>query len=238
MKSYMILYIMSFMNTNEHDAIEKPRKMKTQQAYEFIRSRILDGTYRPGDRVVIDRIAAALNLSIIPVREAIRQLEADGFVQIIPYSGAIVQLMNNTDYEETQWVLSILDGGATLLAAGKITPQDISELEAINHSMQAALDDLDFEKFGQLNMQFHEVIYQRCGNSYLMDRLKLTWQRLAQVRKAMFSFVPRRAKESIREHRELIQLFKEAAPPAKIEEFARQHKLKMLTGVQQRIENK
>ncbi|HMM22642.1 MAG TPA: GntR family transcriptional regulator [Selenomonadales bacterium] len=208
--------------------------MKTQQAYEFIRSRILDSTYRPGDRIVIDRVAAELNLSIIPVREAIRQLEADGFVQTIPYSGAVVQLMDDTDYEETQWVLALLDGGATSLAALAMTPQDIEELEALNKAMQQALDDLEFAQFGELNRKFHDTIYQRCGNTYLIDRLRLTWQRLAQVRKAVFSFVPRRAKESIAEHEELIQLFKAAAPPEKIEEFARQHKLKMLYAVKQR----
>lgn len=210
--------------------------MKTQQAYEFILAKILDGAYRPGDRVVIDRVAVELNLSIIPVREAIRQLEADGFVQTIPYSGAIVQLMNDCDYEETQWVLSILDGGAAFLAAKAMTEQDIDELEKVNDAMQEALDNFEFEEVGELNKKFHEIIYQRCGNSYLVDRLRMTWQRLAQVRKAVFSFVPRRAKESIQEHKELIQLFKESAPPEKIEEFARRHKLRMLSAVKRRKE--
>lgn len=208
--------------------------MKTQQAYDFILSRILQRTYRPGDRIVIDHVAADLNLSIIPVREAIRQLEADGFIQVIPYSGAIVQLMNDTDYEETQWVLSILDGGAAFLATGHLTPADIETLQNLNDAMKEALANFEFEEFGELNKQFHETIYQRCDNAYLIGRLRLTWQRLAQMRKAVFSFVPRRAKESIAEHEEMIRLLQASAPPEKIEEFARQHKLRMLHAVMHR----
>jgi Transcriptional regulators len=221
------------METKNNVTAAKPR-IKTRQAYDFIRSRILDGFYRPGDRIVIDRVAAELKLSIIPVREAIRILEADGLVQTIPYSGAVVQLMDDTDYEETQWVLAVLDGAAALLAAGKLTPQDLAALESKNGAMRAALDDFEFVQFGELNREFHETIYNRCGNAYLIDRLKLTWQRLAQIRQALFSLVPLRARESITEHADLIRLFKEAAPPNEIEDFARRHKLKMLTAVKQR----
>lgn len=226
------------MNKNDinNTEAEKPRLVKTQLVYEFIRSRILDGTYGPGDRVVIDRVATELNVSISPVREAIRQLEADGLIQITPYSGAVVQLMNSTDHEETHWVLSFLDGGATFLAAGNMTEQDIHELEKINQAMQEALEDMDLEQIGILNRKFHEVIYERCGNAYLVERLQQTWQRLGQVRHTIFTFMPRRVKESIKEHYELIQLFKDNAPPKQIEEFARQHKLRALQAIQQRKE--
>lgn len=222
------------MNKNSGNNTEtvKPRLVKTKLAYEFIRSRILDGIYRPGDRIVIDRVANELNLSISPVREAIRELEADGFVQMIPYSGAVVQLLNIKDHEETHWVLTFLDGGATFLAAGQITEQDINELEKINQDIQEAFDDLDFEQIGELNRKFHEKIYERCGNDYLIDRLQQVWQRMEQVRRSIFTFMPRRVKESIKEHYELIQLFKEKASPETIEEFARRHKLRALSAIQ------
>jgi DNA-binding GntR family transcriptional regulator len=208
--------------------------VKSRKAYEFLRSRIIDGTYRPGDRIVIDRVASKLHLSIIPIREAIRHLEADGLVQNIPYSGPIVQLLNESDYEETQWVLALLDGGAAFLAAKSLTKRNITKLERLNEAMERALDDLDFEQVSELNKKFHYTIYEKCGNEFLVDRLKLCWQRLAQIRKSIFSFVPRRTRESIKEHKELIHLFKTAASPEKIEEFARQHKLKMLTALQHR----
>ncbi len=114
----------------------KPPTIKTKQAYEFIRAKILDGTFGPGHRIVIDALAQELHISSIPVREAIRQLEADGLVQVIPYSGAVVQLVNEGDFEETLIVLGILAGAATALASKFITPQDIKTLENMNEAMK------------------------------------------------------------------------------------------------------
>jgi DNA-binding GntR family transcriptional regulator len=209
---------------------------KKQQAYEYIRSGISDETYPPGSRIVIDRIARELKLSIIPVREAIQQLEADGYIQIIPYSGAVVQLMNESDFQDTIGVLAVLDGAATAFAAPKLTSQDIDRLESINEAMREALYNFKFEQVGELNRKFHEVIYKRCGNPYLHDRLKLTWQRLSQIRKSVFSLVPHRAKDAIREHEELIRLIKKRASAAELERFIRQHKLNMLTAFLNRKE--
>lgn len=223
-------------NSNNNETKEKPRMVKTKLVYDYIRSRIMDGGYRPGDRIVIDRVAAELKLSISPVREAIRQLEADGLLQITPYCGAVVQLMNSSAHEETHWVLSFLDAGATFLAVEHVTEQDISELEKINKEMQEALDDLDFELIGVLNRKFHEKIYERCGNSYLIDRLQQVWQRMEQIRKAIFTFMPRRAKDSIKEHDELIKLLKEKTAPDKVEAYARQHKLRALNAIKHRME--
>lgn len=226
------------MNTNDinNSEKEKPRVVKTKLVYDYIRSQIIEGVYRPGDRIVIDRMAAELRISISPVREAIRQLEADGLIQTIPFCGAVVQLINSNDHEDAHWVLSLLDSGATFLAAAHMTEQDINELENINKEMQQALDDLDFELIGVLNRRFHEKIYERCGNAYLIERLQQVWQRMEQVRKAIYTFIPRRAKDSIKEHAELIQLFREKVTPAELETFARQHKLRALSAVKNRLE--
>ncbi|GAB6891676.1 hypothetical protein JCM14450A_26820 [Geobacillus stearothermophilus] len=70
--------------------METKAKNKTQLAYEYILSRIENGVYGPGYRVVIGQIARELGLSSIPVREAIRQLEAEGLVEFKPYTGAVV----------------------------------------------------------------------------------------------------------------------------------------------------
>ncbi|MDR3590470.1 MAG: GntR family transcriptional regulator [Negativicutes bacterium] len=222
------------ITNNKAKPNKQPTISKKQQAYEYIRKQILDETYTPGSRIVIDRIARELNLSSIPVREAIHQLEADGYIQVIPYSGAVVQLMNETDFQETMGVLAILDGAATAFASKTMTAQDIEELENRNKAMKEALYNFEFEQFGELNREFHEFFYEKCGNAYLIDRLRQTWQRLSQIRKAVFSFVPNRAKEAVREHEELIELIKASAPPEEIEKFIRQHKLNMLTAFQRR----
>ncbi|MDR3592014.1 MAG: GntR family transcriptional regulator [Negativicutes bacterium] len=212
--------------------IKETTKMnKKQEAYGFIRSQILNGTYGPGYRIVIDRVARELGLSSIPVREAINQLGADGLIEVIPYTGAIVQQVNETDYQEAAFVMLVLEGAATALAANYLTTQEIKAIEKINRLMEKALDNLDFEQVGELNAKFHAAIHDRCGNSYLIERLNQVWQRISQVRQASFPFAPQRARESIREHDGLIELLKQKASSAQIEDCVRQHKLNTLQAV-------
>lgn len=207
---------------------------KKQKAYEFIRAQILEGKYDPGFRIVADRVARELDLSVIPVREAIQQLEADGFIQVIPYSGAVVQLINECDYQETMDVLAILEGVATARAVNHLTPEEICELENLNKSMNEALYNFEFELFTQLNREFHNAINNKCDNLYLIDRLSQAWQRIRQVVQAGFAFAPQRLRESVAEHDQLIKLIRETAPEDEIEKFVRQHTLNTASAVKKR----
>lgn len=213
---------------------DKKNISKTQYAYETIRSRITEGVFGPGHRIVIDQIAKELKLSAIPVREAIRQLEADGFIQYKPYSGAIVSMIDETEYLETLSVLAILDGYATALSSKVITEQRLTSLAEINREMDESLYNFEFERFGELNRKFHSVIHDNCGNSYLTEAIRQASQRIDRVRRSVFTFVPQRARESIREHTRMIEMLREQASSAEIEEFARQHKLNTVRAFQNR----
>ncbi|WP_257347388.1 GntR family transcriptional regulator [Pseudalkalibacillus decolorationis] len=213
---------------------QKDKMSKTEYAREFIRSRIVDGTYGPGYRIVIDQIAKQLKLSIIPVREAIRQLEADGLIQYKRYSGAIVSKINEKEYLETLSVLAVLEGYATALSSRLITVEAINKLEYFNTGMNEALFNFEFEQFGELNNKFHTLIYENCGNSYLKKEIKQIWQRMDRVRKSGFTFVPQRIRESVKEHDLIIKMMKNHEDFSKIEEYARQHKLNMVSAFQSR----
>lgn len=216
-------------NPNQHSTISK-----TQYAYEFLRSKILEGVYVPGQRIVIDQIAKELGTSTIPIREAIRNLESDGLIQYKPYSGAIVSAINETEYIEVLSVIAILEGFAASLSARHLTAQNFNELQQLNDQMDEALTNFEFEKFGQLNRKFHAVIFEKCGNTFLIDQIGLAQQRLDRVRRSIFTFVPQRARQSIEEHVAIINLFKENAPAHKIEEVVRQHRINTLIAFQNR----
>lgn len=204
---------------------ETPRTIKKQEAYQFIKDNILSGNYGPGYRIVIDRVAKELKLSIIPVREAIQQLQADGLIENIPYSGAVVKQVDEVDYQEATYVMLVLEAAATALAADSLTGDDLADLERINSEMREALGNLDYELVGALNVKFHAAIHDKCGNSYLIERLQQVWQRISQVRRANIAFAPQRASASIDEHGQLIVLLKEKAPKPTIEDYVRQHTL-------------
>ena len=207
---------------------------KTQHAYNVIKARILDGTYAPGQRIILDQIAKEVGSSTIPVREAIRQLEADQLIEYRPNSGAVVQMINETAYVETLQLLAVLEGFATSLSAPCLTPEVIDQLKNINEEMKDCLAQYDLEHLGKLNRQFHLTIFEMCPNKSLVTLIKQTTDRMDTVRYSGFTIFPKRAVYSVQEHDQLIELLINKASPSKIEAFARQHKLNTLKAFEER----
>lgn len=197
---------------------------KTEYAFEIIRNRILQGVYEPGDRIVIDQIAKELEISHIPVREAIRQLEADGLILFKPNIGAVVQFFNEEEFYEVMAVLAILEGYAAAQSALVLSHDHIKELEKINADSKIAIENFDLEEYGRLNHKFHETIIEQCKNHYLQEMIQQVWRRLTQARSTIFLFVPKRSKSSAEEHEKLVELFKNKASADEIEAFVRNHR--------------
>jgi DNA-binding GntR family transcriptional regulator len=198
---------------------------KQERVYQRIRERILSGAYGPGYRVVIDALAREFEVSALPVREAIRRLEAEGLVVYRANAGAQVAPADPELFDEEMTVLAVLEGFATALAAPQMSKQDIDRLTEINDSMVEALEALDPLTFGSRNQEFHSVIYERCPNASLVELLDDVARRLDAIRRTVFVQIPYRGSESVAEHRRLIELIADGAPAAKIERAAREHKL-------------
>jgi DNA-binding GntR family transcriptional regulator len=207
---------------------------KHQIAYNVIRSRILNGTYSPGHRIVIDQIAKELSLSAIPIREAIRNLEADGLIEYIPYKGAVVTQINENEYLETLTTLAVLEGYATMLSSQFIPKEKIADLRKINKKMEEEVEQYHFKNFGELNLSFHNLIFEFCGNRYLKEKIHETEARLDAIRRRGSTFMPIRPKQSVEEHEQLIVLIETNQPLETIEAFARRHKLNTVESFRKR----
>ena len=201
---------------------------KQQYAYQVIRSRILDGRYPPGSKLVIDQLARELQTSAIPVREAIRLLEADSLISFKPYSGAIVTPFDEEAYLETLSVLAVLEGFATAESSTHFPHEKLEDLRAYTILMEDALDSLDFSLFSNYNKEFHKLTYKYCTNQFLKEQIHSTWERLATVRKQGTTMKPSRMKRSIIEHYQLIEMLEKRENPNKIEKFTRDHKMNTL----------
>ncbi|MGH2893301.1 MAG: GntR family transcriptional regulator, partial [Solirubrobacteraceae bacterium] len=116
---------------------------KQQQVYEVLRERILGGVYGPGFRVVIDQIAVEFAVSALPVREAIRRLEAEGLIVYRPNAGAQVAPAEPAQFEDNMTVLALLEGYATALAAPLLTARDLAALDRCTDDMVAAMGRMD-----------------------------------------------------------------------------------------------
>ena len=213
---------------------EKKVKSKKDQAYEWIRSRILNHEFGPGQRIVIDQIAKELGLSIIPVREAIRKLEADGLIEYKPNIGPIINMIDEVEYVEALKVLSVLEGYATALSLERMTDEVIASLKQMNQQMKIALDEYELEKFGKLNRGFHRTIFELCGNCYLMQEIDRINGKLDAVRRSIFTILTSRPKQSVVEHDQLIELFDRRASFEEVETFARNHKMNTVIAFEKR----
>jgi DNA-binding GntR family transcriptional regulator len=198
---------------------------KQERAYRTIRERILSGVYGPGYRIVIDTLATELEISAVPVREAIRRLEAEGLIVYRPNAGAQVAPAEPGLYDEELTVLAVLEGYATALAAAEMGPADVERLRTINDRMVEAMERIDSLSFGRLNQEFHAAVYACCPNSSLVELLEDVGRRLDAIRRTVFVQIPYRGSASIEEHGRLIALIEAGAPFAEIEAAAREHKL-------------
>ena len=204
---------------------ELARLSKSERAYRVIKSRISDGSYGPGYRLVLGVLAKDLAVSTVPVREAIRLLEAEGFVQFERNVGAQVAAINPVEYRYTMQTLAIVEGAATGLAASRLTPGALDRAADINGALRASLRAFDPRAFTRLNHEFHEVLFGPCPNPHLVDLVHRGWARLAAIRESSFSFVPGRARESVAEHDRLLALLRAGAGPERVEQCARAHRI-------------
>ncbi|MCA5891933.1 GntR family transcriptional regulator [Isoptericola sp. NEAU-Y5] len=179
---------------------------KSQRAYTFIRERIDDGRYVPGYRLVLGQIAGEADMSVVPVREAIRRLEAEGLVTFERNVGAQVALLKETEYQHTMETLALVEGHATALSAPHLTPAQLDAARAVNERMRRCLDDFDPHRFTELNLEFHTVLFTPCPNPHVLDLVHRGWRRMRALRDSSFSFVPGRARESVAEHDHILDL--------------------------------
>ena len=197
---------------------------KSEQAYAAVKARIVDGTYSPGYRLVLAKIAEDLGVSVVPVREAIRRLEAEGLVKFERNVGATVSGIDPTEYLYTMQTLSIVEGAATALSAPLVGAADVARARAVNAEMRECLQHFDPVRFTRLNQDFHSVLFEHCPNPHILDLVHRGWNRLAALRSSTFRFVPGRALGSVEEHENLLTLIETGADADTIEKAARQHR--------------
>lgn len=204
---------------------------RTDVCYEMLKTRIHDGVYGSGQRLVIDELQRESHISTNPWREALRRLEAEGWVEIIPNIGARVATFKAGEWARTMRIIARLEGLASALAAQELTAEDIAAARAINRDMEQAVSGFDALRLTDLNKRFHAAICLRSGDEHLGGLLKTEWSRLDLMRRSAFTHAPGRPAGSVVEHDQLLDMYEHHADPSEIEEFARQHTLSILDAV-------
>jgi DNA-binding GntR family transcriptional regulator len=132
-----------------------------------LRRLILAGELTPGERLVEDRLAERLGVSRNPVREAIRVLAAEGFVEVTPRRGAAVSRLPPEEAEELFDVRLALESLTARLSARKVTPASAARLRGVLESARVAVDEGRLDQVADLNTAFHAAVAETAGNAYL-----------------------------------------------------------------------
>ena len=179
-------------------------KTKNIAVYEALRKDILGGKLKPGQKIIMSDVAKKFKLSEIPVREAIRRLESDGFVKFTPHIGAVVSGLDEKEFIEIYLIRIELEALATRLAIPHVTSEDIEYLDRKNQAMKIALKQNRPDKLGVLNKEFHLRIYQAAPYPYLNKLIADLWEK-AERTQSVFAYVPKRAAASVKEHSQIIK---------------------------------
>ena len=162
------------------------RAVLSDQVKEILLKRILDGEYSPGDRLVEMHIAQEFEISQAPVREALRELEALGFVESEPYRGTRVRAVTKSELTEIYPVRAALEEVAARAAAVHLAG-NVEALEAELEAMLAAAEKGDLYEEVQHDVEFHRLIVEASGNRVLQDMwrsLRIEARTLISVLKA------------------------------------------------------
>lgn len=208
---------------------------KVDLVYKSIVNGIKKGDYLPGDRIVISRVARENGCSEIPVREALRRLESEKLVELLPNRGAVVSRVSKSFLEQLFAVKAILEGGAVRLAADSITPASLKRLRTLAADMVAAYEAGNLKQCSALNHKFHITLYRTTGNDVLVSYIDELWNKWPTGHYA--NAIPDDwYKVSMQQHFELLDAL-EAGDKDKAEEIIRYHKWGALESMGRRSEN-
>ena len=168
---------------------------------EALREAIVTGVLEPGERLMEIQLAEELGVSRTPIREAIRKLELEGFVVMIPRKGAYVAGVSYKDVKDVFEIRAALEGLAAGLAAEKITDEEIEQMERVLH-YEKEPDNL--EEMVQSDTDFHALLYKASRNEKLIWILVNLREQIQRFRSTSLA-VPGRVKNAIAEHREILE---------------------------------
>lgn len=204
---------------------------KTEQAFQVLKERIMEGIYGPGHRLVIDQLVREHGISSVPWRESLRRLEAEGWVEIVPNVGAVVATFDTDAWQQSLHIVARLGGYATALSAPHLSEADLTAAHTLDRQMKEALSDFDPARFGRLNREFHQLLASRCPDRRLADMVDNEWARLEIIRKSAFWYAPGRARAAIAEHEGILELIESGSSAEAIEAAARQHEINTIEAV-------
>lgn len=172
--------------------------------FEHLRTAIITGALKPGERLMEVQLAEDMGVSRTPVREAIRKLELEGLVSMVARRGAYVSDLSIRDIAETFEVRAALESLAAGLAAERIVPEELEKLERVLVEIGTCELGDDIERMVLLDEEFHALLFAATRNSKLSQIIGNLREQIARFRRSSLS-TPGRIKAVFHEHKSIVE---------------------------------
>ncbi len=192
-----------------------------------LRSAILNGEIKPGAWLRQERLAQEYGVSQMPVREALKELSAEGLVEHVPYRGVRVIEFSPDDISDLYASRAFMEGLAARAAAANITLEELAELKALHSQMKVLLEAKVLAEYSELNRRFHRLVFSAGRRAYLTRTLNQLWDTFPSMLWGNFARTagrpwPQRDLADIDEHAALIAALEQRDGDA-AERVARHH---------------
>jgi DNA-binding GntR family transcriptional regulator len=181
-----------------------PKQSRSAEIKALLEAEIERGELVPGAALDERALAARFNVSRTPIREALQQLAAQQYVQIVPRQGVFVARMSVPQLRDVLELLNELEVVSARLAARRMNDQQRDALQRAIDDGVAALQENDARRFARANVEFHEVICSACHNEYLADQIRSIRRLISRYRPKPF-LAPSRREKAIADHKKLAQ---------------------------------
>ena len=181
-------------------------KSLREQVYEYLRDEISNRKLLPGATININEISQQLGISKTPLRDAIIQLEIEGFVTILPRRGVTVKKLTLQEIKDSYEIVGALEGSIILNDFDKIDRSHISRMEKLNARQIKALNRKEYDSYYKLNLDFHNVFLDLSGNNSLKSIVRPYKQRLYDFPRR--GYIEEWELSNCKEHDQFIELIK------------------------------
>jgi len=185
----------------------KEQNSLTEEIAGILRSRILKGEYKIGEKIKETHVAEELKVSRTPIRKAFKQLEDEGLIEYVPNRGCFARGFTRRDVEDIYSIRKALEELTTEWAVDRITDAQIGELQEKCDEMQKYADAGDHAGVLASNKEFHEIIYKATGSRFMSQVLRSYKEYIEQTTRPIFyesSFL----QDIVEEHREIVRSIK------------------------------
>jgi DNA-binding GntR family transcriptional regulator len=188
-------------------AFQQLTRTLADAAVADIRHRILTGSLSFGAKIDQASLAEELAISLVPLREALRKLEADGLVRIVAHRGAFVRRISREEIEDLYAIRERLEAMATAAAVPRLTDENMARLAKLLSGMEwetSAIDrHQDYGELLRLNQEFHFTIYEESKRRFMCEVIRGLWDK-ASLYRSLYVYLPGRSNQALQEHREIL----------------------------------